>query len=288
MNYLPLIIIGAPRSGTNMLRDILCSFDGIGTWPCDEINYIWRHGNVRKDTDEFDSSFATNSVKKFVRREFDKKSRKDNLKVVVEKTCANSLRVPFVNEVFPEAKYVFIYRDGIDVTGSAAKRWKAELDLFYILNKVRYVPLTDVPYYGIRYIINRIYRIFSNEKRLAYWGPAFEGQEDALKKYSLAEVCALQWKRCVDLTELALSGMPDDKVIRVSYESFVSSPETELKRIMGELQLDFDEEATLGATRNVSSKSVGKGRMALSEGQLKSIDSLVQASLKRYGYAPGC
>ena len=39
--FTPVIIIGAPRSGTNMLRDILTNFEGIETWPCDEINYIW-------------------------------------------------------------------------------------------------------------------------------------------------------------------------------------------------------------------------------------------------------
>ena len=41
------MIIGAARSGTNMLRDVLTSLDGVDTWPCDEINYIWRHGNIR-------------------------------------------------------------------------------------------------------------------------------------------------------------------------------------------------------------------------------------------------
>ena len=42
----PVVIIGAARSGTNMLRDVLVKLPGVGTWPCDEINYIWRHGNA--------------------------------------------------------------------------------------------------------------------------------------------------------------------------------------------------------------------------------------------------
>ena len=58
-DYKKLIIIGAPRSGTNMLRDLLCSIDGVGTWPCDEINYIWRHGNLKENTDEFKSHHAS-------------------------------------------------------------------------------------------------------------------------------------------------------------------------------------------------------------------------------------
>ena len=48
-----VIIIGAPRSGTNMLRDALTALPDCGTWPCDEINYVWRHGNVGFPSDEF-------------------------------------------------------------------------------------------------------------------------------------------------------------------------------------------------------------------------------------------
>ena len=49
----PLVIIGAARSGTNMLRDLLSSLEPFATWPCDEINYIWRHGNREFETEEF-------------------------------------------------------------------------------------------------------------------------------------------------------------------------------------------------------------------------------------------
>ena len=42
----PIIIIGAPRSGTNILRDTISSFNEVGTWDCDEIPYIWLYGSV--------------------------------------------------------------------------------------------------------------------------------------------------------------------------------------------------------------------------------------------------
>ena len=35
-----VIIIGAPRSGTNILRDTLTSLSNVGTWGCDEIPYL--------------------------------------------------------------------------------------------------------------------------------------------------------------------------------------------------------------------------------------------------------
>jgi len=284
MNYQPIIIIGAPRSGTNMLRDVLCELDGIGTWPCDEINYIWRHGNVKVENDEFSPELATENVRRYIRNEFNDLAEKQNLNVVIEKTCANSLRVPFVEKVIPEAKYIFIYRDGIDATGSALKRWKAELDIPYILQKVRYVPIIDLPYYGLRYFANRIFRLFSKESRLAFWGPEFKGFKEVVKNHTLEEVCAIQWKQCIDLSEDAFSQMSPDKVTRVSYESFVTQPKVELTRILSELNLKYDETVVEKATESVNDNSLGKGRKALDDTKLKQVDFLIKDTLKRYDY----
>ena len=284
MSYQPVVIIGAPRSGTNMLRDVLCEFNGIGTWPCDEINYIWRHGNVKASTDEFSREMARTEVKRFIRKEFDALAKKENLNILVEKTCANSLRVPFVDEVVPEAKYIFIVRDGVDSVGSATIRWKAKLDISYILKKVRFVPTADLPYYAIRYFSSRIYRVFSKEGRLSFWGPQFNGLHEALKQHSLEEVCALQWQRCVDLSEDAFSEMPQDKVIRVSYEAFVAKPVDELTRILQSLGIEIDEESVKKSVRNITDRNIGKGREALNNKQLEDIERLVANALKRYGY----
>src|SRR6185503_1405135 len=109
-----LIIIGAPRSGTNMLRDLTCTLPGCGTWPCDEINFIWRHGNVGYPSDAIPPRLATARVRSFIRSRFAKIARQRGLTTVVEKTCANSLRVPFVDSVVPEARYIFLVRNGVD------------------------------------------------------------------------------------------------------------------------------------------------------------------------------
>jgi hypothetical protein len=280
----PVIIIGAPRSGTNMLRDVLTSFDGVSTWPCDEINYIWRHGNVRYPSDEIPAERAIPAVKNYIQQRFSDIRKRYSADVVIEKTCANSLRVPFVDAVVPEAKYVFIYRDGIDATGSAKLRWTAKLDIPYILEKMRFVPKIDLPYYGLRYFWARVYRLISREKRLAFWGPALDDMPTILQKHTLNEVCALQWQRCVDKAEAALSAMSEDRVIRVCYEDFVRQPAEELARIlvfMGKA-VPADEIAT--AVAGVSPRSLGKGRKALGAEEVLRLEKLVGESLKRYGY----
>ena len=278
------VIVGAPRSGTNMLRDVLTSLAGIETWPCDEINYIWRHGNVRYPSDELPVQLATEPVRLYVRRCFESIYKKTNAEVVVEKTCANSLRVPFVDAVIPEAKYLFIYRDGIDATGSAKLRWTAKLDVPYILEKVRFVPKMDLPYYALRYFWARFYRFFSKEKRLAFWGPALDDMQDILQKHDLDEVCALQWQKCVEQSENAFSTMPEGKVLRIRYEDFVRAPKEELQRILDFMGREVSDESISSAVAAVSAKSLGKGRQSLGEAKVKQLEELVGDTLRRYDY----
>lgn len=285
MKHQDVIIIGAPRSGTNMLRDVLCTLDGVATWPCDEINYIWRHGNVGYRSDEFVPSMARPSVIKYICRRFGWVARRYRAHTVVEKTCANSLRVPFVDRVVPEARYLFIYRDGFDAVGSAMKRWKADLNIPYLARKARFVPATDLPYYALRYLWNRMYRLLSREQRLAFWGPRLDGMRELLDKHSLEEVCALQWRRCVDLAGEAFSRMPDEQVCRISYEHFVKRPVGELGRISEFLGLEGSEVGLANAVADVSAESVGRGRQELGEDLVNRLAPLIADTQQAMGYA---
>ena len=282
--YQPIIIIGAARSGTNMLRDVLTQLPGFGTWPCDEINYIWRHGNHRKLTDEFSPELATAEIQSFIRTAFAKLAKKQALFYVVEKTCANSLRVAFVNRVLPNAKFIFIVRDGRDVIASAQKRWVASLDIPYILRKARFVPPQDIPYYASQYIGNRVYRLLSREHRLAFWGPRFEGMEKVLNQYSLPEVCALQWQRCVKIAEHDLSQIELTRIHQLRYEDLVANPLKELSSISTFLKVDISAQYSKNLIQGISTDSVGRWKQELNPNTLKLIQPLIQDTLKHYGY----
>jgi len=278
-----IVIIGAPRSGTNMLRDVLTRLPDVGTWPCDEINYIWRHGNVCYPSDAFPPDLARPEVVTYIRRQFEKLAKSDNLNYVVEKTCANSLRVEFVDKVLPDAKYIYIVRDGRDVVASAMKRWKAELDPTYILQKVRYVPVSDLPYYGLKYLGNRIYRLFSKESCLAHWGPRLDGMDSILAGHDLAGVCAIQWRECVNHADYAFCQIPSERVHQLSYESFVAHPALELGRLCNFLGISLPEHGLESIVGSISRSSVGKGIDELGE-QLSGVEHLMEATLRRHGY----
>lgn len=265
--FKPVIIIGAGRSGTNMLRDVLTRFDNISTWPCDEINYIWRHGNRDELTDEFESSHATPLVKSYIRSQFVdfasssffQNSIEISDRIVLEKTCANSLRIDFVDAVLPEARYIYIVRDGRDVVSSAIKRWKAPLDVSYLLAKVRYVPKTDLFYYGFRYFSHRIGKLFHSESRLKIWGPKFKDWQNIVVNNNVATVCAYQWNRCIERSAESLSKIPDSKVFKLRYEEFVSNPEKYTKEISKFLEISVTDDEIKVACDAVSSRSVGIG-----------------------------
>jgi hypothetical protein len=263
-DFQPVIIIGAARSGTNVLRDALCSFDGVSTWPCDEINAIWRYRRAAASTDEFGQSDANADVRQYVRNSFRRLATRSAARWVVEKTCANSLRVDFVRAIVPESKFIFLIRDGRAVVASAIKRWRASLDLRYTMRKARFVPLADAPVYAARFVRGRLFRLLSDQHRLASWGPRFHGVEERLATCSLAEVCAQQWSECVLQAAASLARLPACQVVPLRYESFVAKPCQELRRIAEFLAIPHRPEQLHNFARLISSESLDKWRRDLS------------------------
>jgi hypothetical protein len=275
LTFRPVIIIGAARSGTNMLRDVLAQHPSSMTWPCDEIPYIWRYGNARFPTDEFPESFATEKVRKYIRQQAVSVAEGKNINILVEKTCANSLRIPYVHKIFPEACFLVIYRNSYDVVASAMKRWTASLDLSYTFEKARFVPIADAPYYSFSFVANRIKQVFSRDRRLSSWGPKFDGMDTALKNYKLEEVCALQWQSCVQATKRDIKGLPQSKIFEIQYEDFVQSPVDKLQQLSSFLDVPLTVDQATKITQNISTESVGKGHKSLSIEQITRVSNIL-------------
>ena len=280
----PIVIIGAPRSGTNMLRDLLTAFPGFGTWPCDEINPIWRHGNTGHPSDQLDAAQATPDAVGFIRDRFDALARRGGLDVVVEKTCANSLRVPFVAKALPDARYVFIVRDGYDAAASAQKRWHAKAEFGYLLAKARWTPPSDLPRYGWRFLRNRWHKLISAEKRLAYWGPSLDNMQDLLAAHPVDEVCALQWRACVEASLDDFDNIAHDRVHRIRYEEVVADPAAALEGLSAFAGVRTPDLSNHTAFTDISPRSVGKGRRDLGADGVERLRLIVASTMQRLGY----
>jgi hypothetical protein len=278
-NFQPVIIIGAPRSGTNLLRDLLTAFPGAATWPCDEINLVWRRGNARWPVDALPADRADERVRRYIRTAFSRQARRTAARVLVEKTCANALRVEFVDRVVPEARFVHIVRDGRDAVASALERWAAPLEVHYTLRKARFVPPPELPYYAVRFVTNRCRRLVARDGRVASWGPRFRDMDRWLREMPLADVCAEQWRQCVVQATAALDRLPADRVAAVRYESLVREPRRELTRLLQFAEIPYQPDQLAVALRGVSASSVGRWRRTLEPSFAARLGSLVDETL---------
>lgn len=286
LEFTPLVIIGAGRSGTNALRDMLTRLPGFATWSCDEINPIWRHGNLFWPNDEIPTQAATRKIRGYIRGAFQRLWKQENQpRFVVEKTCANTLRVPFVDTIFPEAKYLHIVRSGVDVVASARKRWQGNLELPglpYFAAKVRYTPLSDLPIYGWFFLRSRVGLMLGKTKRLSVWGPRFEGMSD-MEGVPLEEICARQWAACIIRADEAFAQIAPERVMTIRYEDFTADPKATLAAILEFLGAEADLAKITEAVGPVHATSVGKGRALLDELPSTTLD-IMKAPLAAHGY----
>jgi hypothetical protein len=283
LNNTPVIIIGAGRTGTNMLRDVICSIPGFGTWDCDEINPVWRYGNRHQPTDVLTPDLARPKVKRYIRSRFNSLSNSQKVDFVVEKTCANSLRLAFVHSVLPEAKYILINRDGRDVAPSAKIRWTAPFELNYTLKKLKQTPLRDLPFYIWKFGINRLKQAFGAD-RLSFWGPIYPGIDQDFKEKSLLEVCALQWQACVNATQKDKALLNPEQCYELKYEEFVNDPQAGLDKILTFLGAAQTDMAIIdAAVSGVSSRSVGSHKKLTQEEQ-QALNRICEPTLQSLNY----
>jgi hypothetical protein len=108
-------IIGCARSGTSILGELIASHPEVKY--IFEASHIWELGGLgENESHRLTAQAATPQVKEQIRAWFEIQAGDAN--IVVEKNPRNSLRVPYVKEIFPEAKFIHIVRDGRDVACS--------------------------------------------------------------------------------------------------------------------------------------------------------------------------
>lgn len=287
LDFTPIIIIGAGRSGTNMLRDALCKAPTFETWDCDEINPIWRHGNTGHPDDYFSEEQATPEVTAYLRTKFIEQwhslGKPEHL---VEKTCANSLRVSFIANIFPEAKFLYIVRDGADVTASASKRWKGEMELPslpYYWSKIRNTPIGDLPHYGWRFLSSRADIILGKKQHMSFWGPQFPGLSDLPDDTPLLELCARQWAHCVESSDSSFAQLDSNTWMKVRYEDFVANPKSSMKAVLEFLNADSSEAVLVESVSDISARSVGKAKK-LEDEFTAAVDAILSPALQKHDY----
>ena len=276
----PVLILGAARSGTKLLRRLLGAAPDAAVVPYG-VPAVWMEGNEDHPHDALPRSACTDATAQHIRRTLQTLAQgPSSASLLIEKTSANTLRVPFVDAVYPRARFVHLVRDGVDVVESARRRWQARPGLGYLLRKALYLRGTGLRQ-GLRYLWNRLRGLGTSTPSL--WGPHYPGMADDAAEHSLLEVCATQWRACVQSTLDALDTLPSERVLSLRYETLVRDPDSvdRLARFTGmsdpaPTRKFYDQE--------VRDTFVGRGRTRLSAAEREALTPLLHAPLERLGY----
>lgn len=140
---------------------------------------------------------------------------------LLEKTPNNCLRIPFLRALFPDAKFLFLRRDGRPNISSLMDGWNLEgqFESYEVP-----VPLRIAGYAGRKWC----FLLPPNWRELA--------------DQPLEVVCAEQWKAAM---EAVLAELPrlrtDGAVCELSYEELTEGPRATLARVLGFLGLPAEE-----------------------------------------------
>lgn len=123
INY--FFVIGCARSGTSILGELIASNPNIRY--IFEAKRLWELGGLdENDGHRLTETNATDPIKKQIKDWFENQAI--GSQILVEKNPRNSLRIPYVKAIFPDAKFIHIVRDGRDVAcslvpGCGGKDW---------------------------------------------------------------------------------------------------------------------------------------------------------------------
>ncbi len=119
------LVIGCARSGTSILGELIAAHEHVKY--IYEAHEVWEIGGLGiGESHRLTAEHATPDVVAAIRGKFEEQF---DGRMIVEKCPRNSLRVPYIHRIFPEAKIINIIRDGRDVTcslrpGIGAAEWR--------------------------------------------------------------------------------------------------------------------------------------------------------------------
>lgn len=246
----PVFLIGAPRSGTTLLYSLLASSrelwsllvegEAVYSRYCHPARFGWKQGNRVTERDVSPSARASirrelyrramnpqrwfpgrptlvlgpGRIASLIQRLLGESTRiaKPTSLRLVEKTPRNSLRVPLLAAIFPDARYVYLTRDGRANVSSLLEGWRA----------------------GRRFHTYRMPHPLAIEgySSRSWWCFALPpGWQEYAAGHTLAEVCAFQYCVCNEMAFKDLATLPESRVARVRYEDLVENPNRELRRL---------------------------------------------------------
>lgn len=198
-----------------------------------EARLVWRYGNDGR-SDELEPKHASASVIESIHESFGRAMQPASGRLV-EKTPANSVRPWFVNEVFPDAVFVHIMRNGWTCVPAIRAFWEDRSSgvdakqLRKARRRLREARLSQLPHYGREFAG----RIFGGSDRARLYGPRVVGLREAVTEHGVLEAAALQWQRCVERSATFGRSVGSQRYMELRLEEFGPDQLTELLAFCG-------------------------------------------------------
>lgn len=223
----PVIIVSAPRSGSNLLFEQLAGVPGFWTIG-GESHVIFRaFPHLRAENPQLDSgslgaSHADAETMQLLRSCFINLIRDAGGRpylgipgeerppsvCLLEKTPRNALNIPFLLKVFPDARFVYLHRQPRQVVASLIEAWTLGLQSGRF-RTFQQLPDWDRP--GWCFLLPPGWR--------------------EMRGKSLAEIAAFQWSASNRIIIEELTSLPAERWTAVTYEALVADPHAALTDI---------------------------------------------------------
>lgn len=229
--YKPIFILGTGRSGTTVLGVVFSMHKDIAY--LNEPKALWHAlhpnedliGNYTSDTARyrFAESDVTKEIQLYARKIYGTFLKVTFSRRVLDKYPELIFRVPFVKSIFPDAKFIFLVRNGWD-TCSSIKYWSERL------GKNDGDKTND--WWGVdkrkwKYLV----------EQLVPEDPELFKHIDSINKFeNYSDMAAVEWIITMREGLRLMKEYPND-ILRVNYENLCSNTYNELLRIVDFLEL---------------------------------------------------
>jgi hypothetical protein len=296
-------IVGSPRSGTTILGELLDSHRRVSQWY--EPYFIWDHHFRLAPDDERRASDADERVCAFITGQFSRYRRDHGNPVVVDKSPRNSLKIPFIRAIFPQARFIHIIRDGRDATLSIHREWQKRLSVVtghtgtdrlqhgaavkVVLKWLRRQPFWRDRLRALTFELGSGWLDRSRHlNRLRWngavgWGPRFAGWTEMMRSNSLLRFNALQWARCTRSVLDCWPDIPDECKLEIHYETMIRQGRETLRTVCDFLGIEWCPDLEY-ATARLNPDNFGKWKTAFSREQLLALGPLLTPELISTGY----
>jgi hypothetical protein len=317
----PIIILGAARSGTTLLGDIVGKHPSVAYWV--EPKHVWRHGHAYRSHDVLSAADATPRLTRYIRRQFGSFVSRAGKERFAEKTPSNCFRLPFIRRVLPDAQVVHLLRDGRAAVASAMQQWRNDVRIQwdaaeksntsygtdagdrgawtglgegmaatkkFLRQKHRlaggFATILDAPAY-----IPDLLRVFARKvtapDRSFLWGPRFPGLRQVHRELGVLPACALQWMLSVQYAMAGTDDLPDAQIRVVRFEELMENPKETIADLLAFLRLDRSDKVLREAVQTVRPEDPERWRRAMTEEEALLLEAWVHPVNQLLGYTSG-